>query len=107
MAYKVSAADLQHIRLSEADTTASILQNVAVILATKQGTSPLYREFGLPQNFVDKPMPVAKPLIFAEVKEAVEKFEPRAEVVGISFAEDKSSPGTLIPTVEVEIREEY
>lgn len=107
MAYKVSAADLQHIRLSETDTVSSILQNVAIILATRQGTSPLYRQFGLPQNFVDKPIPAAKPILFAEVKEAVEEFEPRAEVVGISFAEDKSSPGTLIPTVEVEIREEY
>ena len=72
MGYKVSAADLRHIRLSEADTVAAILQNVAVILATRQGSSPLYRHFGLPQNFLDKPIPVAKPMLFAEVKEAVE-----------------------------------
>ena len=67
----------------------------------------MYRHFGLPQNFLDKPIPVAKPMLFAEVKEAVEEFEPRAEVVGISFSEDWGSPGTLIPTVEVEIREEH
>lgn len=106
MSYKVSEADLQHIRLNETDTTASILQNVAIILATRQGTIPLYRQFGLPQNFVDKPIPVAKAMLYSEVKEAVEEFEPRAEVVGISFAEDPATPGKLIPTVEVDIREE-
>lgn len=106
MSYKVSAADLQHIRLNEADTVTSILQNVAIILSTRQGTSPLYRQFGLPQNFIDKPIPVAKPMLFAEVKEAVEEYEPRAEVIGISFEEDASAPGKIIPTVEVEIREE-
>ena len=106
MTYKVSAADLQHIRLNETDEVASILQNVAIILATRQGTTPLYRQFGLPQRFVDKPIPVAKPMLYSEVKEAVDEYEPRAEVVGISFEEDKSMPGKLIPTVEVKIREE-
>lgn len=106
MSYKVSAADLTHIRLSEPDTVASVLQNVAVILATRQGTSPLWRDGGLPQNFVDKPIPVAKPMLLAEVKEAVERYEPRATVVGVTFTEDWVTPGRLIPTVEVEIREE-
>lgn len=106
MRYQVSAADLVAIRLSETDTVASVLQNVAIILATRQGTSPLYRQFGLPQKFLDKPIPVAKPMLYAEVKEAVEEFEPRAEVVGITFQEDAAAPGGLIPTVEVEIRNE-
>ncbi len=106
MSYTVSTADLTHIRLSEPDTVKSVIQNVALILATRQGTSPLYRQFGLPQSFVDKPIPVAKPMLIAEVKEAVEEFEPRAEVIGVTFAEDRAIPGRLIPTVEVEIREE-
>ncbi len=105
MSYKVSANDLSKISLSEQDTTKAILQNVAVILATRQGTSPLYRNFGLPQNFVDRPIPVAKPMLFAEVKEAVEEFEPRAEVVGITFTERADAPGVLIPIVEVTIHE--
>lgn len=106
MTYKVSPADLQHIRLNETDEVASILQNVAVILATRKGTLPLYRQFGLQQNFVDKPIPVAKAMLYAEVKEAVEEYEPRVEVVGISFEEGTDIPGKLIPTVEVKIREE-
>lgn len=106
MRYTVSAVDLTHIRLNERDTVTSVLQNVALILATRQGTVPLYRQFGLPQNFLDKPIPVAKPMLIAEVKEAVEEFEPRAEIVAINFSEDPTIPGRLIPTVEVKIREE-
>lgn len=42
-------------------------------------------------------------MFFAEIKEAVEEFEPRAEVLNVTFAEDPLTPGKLIPTVEVDI----
>jgi len=103
MSYKVSANDLSSIKLNEADTTESVLQNVAIILATRQGTVPLYRGFGLSQRFVDKPIPVAKPMLYADVKEAVEEYEPRVEVIDITFEENPDAPGYLMPTVEVEI----
>lgn len=105
MIYTVSAADARGIKLNEVDTARSVLQNVAMILATRQQTVPLYRSFGLPQKFVDKPIPAAKPLAIAEVKEAVEEFEPRATVLSVTFSEDTDNPGRLIPTVEVEIHE--
>lgn len=105
MTYTVSEAGAREIRLNEADTVASVLQNVAVILATRQQTVPLYRDLGLPQRFVDKPIQAAKVLAIAEVKEAVEKYEPRATVVNVTFAVDADNPGRLIPTVEVEVSE--
>lgn len=105
MSYTVSAADLARVQLNEEETIASVCQNVALILATRQGTCPLYRGFGLPQRFVDKPMPVAKAMLFSEVKEAVEEYEPRAEVINVFFTDDPASPGRLIPTVEVNIIE--
>lgn len=106
MSYKISAVDLSAVRLNESETVASVLQNIAIILQTRQGTVPMYREFGLPMNFLDKPIPVAKPMLYVEVKEAIEEFEPRAEVLDVTFEEDPSAPGQLIPTVEVEIRNE-
>ena len=48
-------------------------------------------------------MPVAKVMMIAGVREAIEVWEPRATVSDISFAEDPLEPGRLIPTVEVEI----
>lgn len=106
MSYKVSAVDLSKIRLNERDVVASVLQNISIILATRQGSVPLYRDFGLPQKFVDKPLPVAKTLAISEVKEAVEEYEPRATVVNVTFLEDANDTGTLIPVVEVEINEQ-
>lgn len=103
MSYKVTAADLNNLRLNETDPVKSVLQNVAIIIATRKGSVPLYREFGLSWAFLDRPIPAAKPMFFAEIKEAVEEFEPRAEVLNVTFAEDPLTPGKLIPTVEVNI----
>ena len=76
MSYKVTASDIGAVQLNETDTVRSVLQNIAIILSTRQGTCPLYRGFGLPQKFVDKPLPVAMPMMYSEVKEAVEEYEP-------------------------------
>lgn len=103
MSYTVSATDLKAIRFNEADTVNSVLQNIAVILSTPKGTVPLYRDFGLDWSFLDKPMPVAKVLMVAPVREAIEQWEPRARVLDVSFSEDPAQPGVLIPTVEVSI----
>lgn len=103
MSYYISQKDLSTIQLNEKDKTASILQNIAVILSTLQKSVPMYREFGLPMKFLDKPLPVAKSLAYAEIKEAIEEFEPRAKVLSINFEVDAAIPGKLISTVEVEL----
>lgn len=53
MTYKVSAVDVGTVKLNEQDTVSSVLQNIAILLSTRQGTVPLYREFGLPMRFLD------------------------------------------------------
>lgn len=106
MIYKVSQQDLSSIKLNESDTVASVLQNVAIILSTRRQSVPLHRAFGLSQHFVDKPIPVAKPMMISEIQEALLEFEPRATLVAVKFTEDAAVPGKLIPTVEVEINEQ-
>lgn len=103
MSYTVSATDLGNVRFNEIETINSVLQNIAVILSTPKGSVPLYRDFGLDWRHLDKPINVAKVLMIAEVREAVERWEPRATVQNVSFSVDPARPGTLIPTVEVEI----
>lgn len=106
MSYNVNAQDLSRIKLNETDTVASVLQNIAIILSTRQQSVPLYRGFGLPMRFIDKPIEVAKTLMVAEIGDAIREFEPRATLLNITFAIDKDAPGRLIPTVEVEINEQ-
>lgn len=102
MTYTVKASAAA-VTLNETDTVKSVLQNIAIILRTRRGSCPLYREFGLPMDFLDRPQPVAKAMAIAAIKEAVETFEPRVTVEDISFEEDANIPGILIPIVEVSI----
>lgn len=103
MPYTVTAGDLSKIILNETDTTAAVLQNIKIILTTRRGSVPLYRDFGIPMDFLDQPMPLAKAKMIAAVREAVENWEPRAKVLSMTFQEDVSQPGRLVPTLEVEI----
>ena len=105
MAYSVTASEPIKINLAPATLMEEILQNLSMILQTIKNTAPLYRDFGLSGSFVDKPMPVAESLLIAEIYEAVEKYEPRAEIVNISFEKDEPA-GKLYPCLEVEINAE-
>ena len=101
--YKVNAMDLKRLRLLEMETVASVLQNIAIILKTPKGSVPMYREFGLSQSFLDRPMPVARNMLKVAVREAIERWEPRAEVVDVVFTGNASNPGELNPRGEVKI----
>ena len=103
--FRVSESDIKKIRLNETDAAKSVRQNIAIILNTWRGSVPLYREFGISPKFLNRPVPVVKSMLLADVQEAIEHFESRVSVVGITFDEDKENPGRLIPIVEVEINE--
>lgn len=106
MSNLVSKKTLDKITLNETDPTASVMQNVAIILATRKGSVPGYRNFGLSQEFVDKPVNVAKTLMIAEIYEAIAEFEPRATIVSITFESDEKEPGKLFPLLEVSVNAE-
>ena len=103
MSYKVRATDLKNIRFNDPELVTSVLHNIAVILATPKGSVPQYLEFGLSAPMLDKPTPVAKMMMRADVREAIERWELRARFVSMTFEERITQPGTLWPTVEVEI----
>lgn len=106
MSYMVSSKDLGSITLNENDTVKSVLQNIAIILSTRQLSVPLYRDFGLPMQFIDKPVAVAKPLLIAEIKDAISEYEPRVTVLNVTLETDINAPGKLNANVEVEITDE-
>lgn len=105
MSYTVTDAGRAY-RLNERNRTEAILQNVALILATAQGTAPMYRGFGLPLDALDLPHPAAKAKLAVAIKEAVEAYEPRAEIKTIRFDETDANDGRLRPILEVNIIEE-
>ena len=48
------------------------------------------------------PLPVAQVRMIAAVREAVETFEPRVRVTGVTFDQRGEAEGRLVPRVEVE-----
>lgn len=105
MSYAVTAGELGY-RLNETRRVQSVLQNVALILSTAQGSVPMYRDFGLPTEALDLPMPAAKAKLMVAITEAIRQYEPRAEIVRISFRETDGTSGKLIPVVEVNVPNE-
>ena len=103
MEYTVSAKDLSDLKLNETDQVKLILRNVAVILTTRKGSVPMYREFGLDMSFLDKPANVAKSAAVIPVREAIQRWEPRAQFKGMTLGVDPSNPGKLSLTVQIEI----
>ena len=87
--------------LCENDEAASALQNIALLIGTKQGTVPMYREFGLPMEFLGQPEAIARTIAAREIDEAIERFEPRATVNDIQF--ESSISGRIILVLEVSI----
>jgi len=104
MEFTVSATDLKDIKLIEEDEIKEILRNVAVILATPKGSVPMYRAFGLDMSFLDKPMNVAKNMAVIPVREAIERWEPRAEYKDMTIMPDPSEPGKLTFSVVIGIK---
>lgn len=102
MAYQIKAYDLENIHFAPATREEEILQNIAVILSTPKFSVPLDRGLGLAQRFIDKPIQAAQPILVSEVLDAIEAYEPRVEILEVTFALG-DTPGVLIPIVEVNI----
>lgn len=85
----------------EDDTAKSVIQNIALLLCTKKGTVPMYREFGIDMEFVDKPIDIAEAIAYKEVTEALERFEPRAKLKNLTFKSSKE--GRMSLAVEVTV----
>lgn len=105
MSYIVRGGGASSYNFNATDTAESVLQNLTLLYGTKQGTVPQYREFGLPMQFIDKPMPVAQVIAVAEITEATDTFEPRAKIISITLEVDNIT-GKMIPVVEVDINDE-
>lgn len=92
------------VDFSPATAIEEILQNVRTILATPVYSVPLDRAFGVNAELLDLPMPVARAKLAAEIVQAVQKFEPRVEVIKVLFAGDTIA-GRLQPTVRLRLKE--
>lgn len=89
--------------LLQNETVKEIVQNVRLIISTMRGSVPLNRAFGISPQWIDRPTPVVKAQMVVDIRESVERWEPRVTVREVTIEEDPAEPGHLIPTVHIEI----
>ena len=84
-----------------------LAQEIRTALATRKGSVPLDRDFGLSWELID--LPESRPLLVAEIGRGLERCVPRIKVKSVTFRTDTSgaADGKLTPVVTVEIRKEY
>ena len=95
---------IQGIDFAPAAEAAEIMQNLRTIISTTKYSVSLDRDFGVDASYVDKPTAVAEAMLADEIITAIQKYEPRVSVEGISFTADID--GQLIPKVQVKINDE-
>lgn len=86
-----------------------IVQNVRTILATRRGSVPLDRAFGISWDMLDEPMAVSRMRMMADITDAIRRYEPRATVRGVTFAQTDADAfdGIPRPVVTVGIDDAY
>ena len=106
MRISVDSSKKIEINLNPATVEEEVMQNLWLLYSSLEYQIPLDMELGLKATYIDRPIETAKALLTADIYEKTEKYEPRAEVVDISFSADYEN-GILKPIVEVEINGEY
>ena len=89
---------LKEIDLAPKNEHQEVLQNVAVILDTVQGSCPMFRDFGLPGSLYGRPQNVVESILVGYLYDQIEEFEPRAVVADIQF-EHNAATGQTIPII--------
>ncbi len=70
---------------------------LAALYSVREGEQPLDREFGLKQDFVDQPIPIAKNMLALEIIEKTQCYEKRVKVEKVEY--EVAEAGQLIPVI--------
>lgn len=105
MEYDITGT-LEKVDFGPPDILKEIMQNVKTILTTTKYSVPLDRNFGIAGVALDMPIQAAKAKLSAEIVAAIRQYEPRCQVMSVSF-NGNGMDGVIIPTVRIRILEEY
>ena len=106
---------LHKLRLTRSDavnifaargTAEDVQRCLITIFTTHKYTVPLFRDFGLDMDALDQPTPRGMALLRNAMYEAVEKYEPRAELVSVAFEQvDRNGDDRVIPVITWRLKE--
>lgn len=81
---------------------ADIIDGLRFLCATPTGKYPMNRDFGIDSSLTDYPINNVRPLLAIEIKEKIERYEPRVEVSDVSFDYNEES-GALTPVITLDL----
>ena len=86
-----------------------LAQEIRTLMATRKGSVPLDRDFGIDWSLVDSPITDVMPRLVAEYSRQIEKYVPRVRVLSVTFVPAASAAleGRLCPVVKLAVRKEY
>lgn len=101
MAYTIDCSREVALTLEPKTKIEEITQSIYVLLNTPLGSVPYYREFGIDNSYLHKPIQAAKTLFAAAISDAINAFIPGVQLQHVTFASNSDSPTTLRPILEV------
>lgn len=81
------------------DRVKELNRKLSLLITTPLGTMPMEREFGVTQDFLDRPSEAAKALFTAELTEKVARFIPEVRVASVQWVD--GDRGQIIPKVVI------
>lgn len=72
---------------------------LTALYSVREGEQPLDRGFGLSQEYLDQPMPVAQNMLALEIIGKTSRYEPRVSVDKVEY--EHGSDGQLIPVIHL------
>lgn len=72
---------------------------LTALYSVREGEQPLDREFGLSQEYLDQPMPIAHNMLALEIIEKTSRYEPRVSVDKVEY--EHGIEGQLIPIIHL------
>lgn len=97
--------DKINYKLYPENLAVEVAQNLQFLVDTPKYSIPLNRSFGLDNDFIDLPQPLAIQKMITALYEAVEEYEPRVEIKEIGTKEI-SSTGLLVPVIRAVLKSE-
>jgi hypothetical protein len=80
-----------------------VAQNVRTLLSTPRGSVPMDRALGIVGSWLDAPTEAAKAAMTSDILDTLTLYEPRIDVVSISYEHDDLT-GRLSPRVVFRLR---
>lgn len=79
---------------------------LATLFTTRKYTVPLYRDFGFDMEALDQPTPRGMALLRGEIYDAAGEYEPRAEIVSVTFEQaEQYADDRVIPVISWRLKD--